>query len=159
MTLEPACLGLATMITLGGGAQGQTAPPTGQTAFATAAVTACLTFAAQNKLPPLSIAVVDSSGTLLAFSRADGASPATADAALLKARSALRMGVPTAVLPALAERDPTLTPTLQLLGMTTMPGGVPVARADGGISGAIGVSGSRNEDDARCAAAAAAARP
>ena len=48
----------------------------------------CLDHAASQKLTPLSVGVVDASGALVAFKRQDGASSATAEAALLKARTA-----------------------------------------------------------------------
>lgn len=135
------------------------APPAVKTAdYATSAVIACQELAASSKLPPLSIAVIDISGTLVLFARQPGASIATADAALLKARSAWRMGVPTARLVSLAANDASIASTLQLLAIAAIPGGAPLKLVDGTSVGAIGVSGARlEEDDARCAAASAAA--
>ena len=53
-------------------------------------ISSCETYAAQNKLTPLSIAVVDESGSLVAFTRQKGASPVTAEVAVMKAKSAAR---------------------------------------------------------------------
>ena len=115
----------------------------------------CLDYAASNKLPAMSIGVIDASGTLVAFKRQDGASSATADAALLKARTALRLNAPTAVLgPAVAE-DASTRDAFIVMQMTTIPGGVPIADPsadrEGRAVGAVGVSGGAPEQDAACA--------
>ncbi len=131
------------------------APPAVKTAdFATSAVIACQELAASSRLRPLSIAVIDTSGTRILFARQPGASIATADTALLKAKSAWRMGVPTALL---ANVPANGASTLQLLGIAAISGGAPLKLADGTLVGSIGVSGAKvTDDDGRCAAAAAA---
>lgn len=111
----------------------------------------CQALAAAQKLTPLSIAVVDSSGTLVAFERQTGASPATADAALLKARTAVRLHAPTALLAPAAAADAATRDTFLVLQMTTLPGGVPFVDAAGQVDGAVGVSGAAPELDAACA--------
>lgn len=133
-----------------------TAAPAGELAAANAAIAACRAFAAEHKLPPLSVAVLDGSGALVAFSRADGAGQLSADVAQIKARSAFRIGAPTAVLGEPAAKDPTLIPLLQTLGLTAMAGGAPIVR-DGKVVGAVGASGAEPVDDGACAAAGAAA--
>src|SRR5262249_54435091 len=67
-------------------------------------ISSCESYAAQNKLTPLSIAVVDESGTLVAFTRQKGASPVSAEVAMMKAKSAARVGAPTSVLAEVATR-------------------------------------------------------
>jgi uncharacterized protein GlcG (DUF336 family) len=114
----------------------------------------CLEFAATRKLPALSVGVVDASGTLVAFKRQAGASTATADAALLKARTAVRLNAPTALLAQAAAEDAPTRDTFVILQLTTVPGGVPFLDADGRVAGAIGVSGSSPDQDAACAAQA-----
>lgn len=115
----------------------------------------CLQHADQQKLPPLSVGVVDASGTLVAFKRQAGASTATAEAALLKARTALRLNAPTVLLgPALAG-DAATRDTFLILQLTTLPGGVPIADAGGAAVGAVGVSGGSADQDAECAKRAA----
>ncbi|HEY1075999.1 MAG TPA: heme-binding protein [Fontimonas sp.] len=114
----------------------------------------CLDYAATQKLTPLSVAVVDPSGTLVAFKRQPGAASVTAEAALLKARTAARLNAPTAVLgPAVADDGPTRD-TFLILQLTTIPGGVPFADANAQLAGAVGVSGSAPDQDAACAARA-----
>jgi len=110
----------------------------------------CLEYANSHQYPPMSSGVVDPTGTLVAFKRQDGAAPATADAALLKARTALRVGAPTAALVDVAG-DPPTRDTFLLLQMTTLPGGIPFFAGDGRIEGAFGVSGGTAEQDAECA--------
>lgn len=110
----------------------------------------CLDYAASQKLTPLSLAVIDASGTLVAFKRQAGAGPATVEAALLKARTAMRLNAATAELgPAVAE-DASTRDTFLILQLTTLPGGVPFER-NGVAAGAIGVSGALPAMDAECA--------
>jgi glc operon protein GlcG len=107
----------------------------------------CLEYAADNKLSPLSVAVVDESGTPIEFKRQNGAPALTADAALLKARTAVRAHLATSALvtQSAAERD-----LLLLLQLTELPGGIPINR-NGAFVGAVGVSGEAPEKDAACA--------
>ena len=118
---------------------------------ADAAIERCLAYASAQKLPALSVGVIDATGTLLAFKRQAGASPATADVALMKARTALRLNAPTSVLGPAAASDAAARDTFLLLQMVTMPGGEPLP--DG--AGAIGVSGAPADQDAECAQRAA----
>lgn len=110
----------------------------------------CLDYAASQKYTPLSVGVIDASGTLLAFRRQDGAAPSTADAALLKARTALRLNAPTSELGPVANDAPTRDAFL-IMQMTILPGGIPVADEGGHAAGAVGVSGGTGEQDAECA--------
>jgi glc operon protein GlcG len=111
----------------------------------------CLDYAAREKLTPLSVGVIDASGALIAFQRQDGANAVTAEAALLKARTALRLNVSTDVLaPALAA-DASARDAFLLMQLTTLPGGAPFADAQGRPAGAIGVSGALPAHDAECA--------
>ncbi len=115
----------------------------------------CLDYVASQKLTPFSAGVIDASGTLVAFKRQDGASPATADAALLKARTALRLNAPTAVLGEVAAADAPTRDAFLVMQMTTLPGGVPLSDDKGRVVGAVGVSGGSAEQDAECARRAA----
>jgi uncharacterized protein GlcG (DUF336 family)/mono/diheme cytochrome c family protein len=114
-------------------------------------ISSCETYAAQNKLTPLSIAVVDESGTLVAFTRQKGASPVTAEVALAKAKSAARVGAPTAVLADAAAENQAARDTYSLMQLVAMPGGWPLADGDGTIRGGVGVSGALPKDDSACA--------
>ncbi len=112
----------------------------------------CLSHSMANGWPPFSIAVVDSAGALILLRRQDGASSITADAALLKAQTAARLGGPTAALVAMSQDAPTRD-LMMLLRLTDDPGGMPVKPAARTI-GAIGVSGGTAEQDIECAKAA-----
>lgn len=111
----------------------------------------CLDHAAGRIRSPLSVAVVDTSGALVAFKRQDGASTATAEAALLKARTAVRLNVPTAVLGAVAAADAPTRDAFLIMQLTTLPGGAPFSDEQGRVAGAVGVSGATANEDAECA--------
>jgi uncharacterized protein GlcG (DUF336 family) len=117
----------------------------------------CLSQSKGNGWPPFTIAVVDSSGTLLLLRRQDAAAAVTADVAALKAKSAVRTGAPTQALATMAQ-DPPTHDLLLLLQLTDDPGGLPV-RINGRLAGAIGVSGGTADQDIGCATAAVAALP
>lgn len=104
-----------------------------------------------------SIAVVDESGVLLAFARADGSFAAGAQVSIGKARTAALFRKPTRVFEDLINKG-----RFALLDATTQPdftplqGGVPIV-IDGLVVGAIGVSGAASaEQDEQVAMAGAA---
>ena len=101
----------------------------------------------------LSIAVVDPAGELLAFARMDGASPASIQNALGKARTAARFRRTTQVYDSLVSNG--RTSLLNFENMTPLEGGVPIL-IDGVVVGAIGVSGATAAQDAEVARAGAA---
>jgi glc operon protein GlcG len=104
----------------------------------------------------VSLAVVDAGGHPLLLERRDGASPASAAAALAKARMAALNGKPTADLEA-AINGP--RPALQQLAATlgtpaaAMAGGLPLL-LNGHCLGAIGISGMTPDVDIAIATAA-----
>lgn len=114
----------------------------------------CLSYAAAQKLTPLSVAVIDASGALVAFKRQPGASAVSAEVALLKARTAARLNLPTSVLGEVSA-DAGTRDAFLLLELTTIAGGVPLADERGAAAGAVGVSGAAPEQDAECARRAA----
>ena len=99
---------------------------------------------------PCSIAVVDGSGTVVAFRRMDGATPLTADIAINKAFSAVYTGGPTLRLARMIDHR-TAGPILGSggLGLLTqnklrlifIPGGIPIRDEQMNIIGGIGCSG------------------
>lgn len=114
--------------------------------------------AAEMKLN-LNIAVVDDGGHLLAFSRMDGARPASATTAMTKAVTAATMRQSTGpIRRGEAEPDVLLNLSLQNAAaagggkITTLYGGVPVV-VDGQVIGAVGVGGGTGEQDAEVASA------
>lgn len=109
---------------------------------------------AQDNQWPVSIAVVDDGGHLLAFERLDGASPISAYIGIEKARTA-----------ALGRRESKgyeemvnggRTAFLSAPLLTSLEGGVPVI-IDGHVIGAVGVSGVKADQDAQVAKAGVAA--
>ncbi len=99
---------------------------------------------------PVSIAVLDEGGHLIAFDRMDGARWATVEAAQGKARTALMTGRPSR-----ETADRIGAGAVQMLaipGVMPMQGGLPVW-ADGSLVGAIGVGGSLPAEDEDCARA------
>jgi glc operon protein GlcG len=111
------------------------------------------TKSAQQRNAPSAIAVVDSSGDLLAFQRMDGVRPASADLAIQKARTAARLRRPTAEIEDNINQGRTAFVTA---GITALRGGMPV-RVGGEVVGAVGVAGLSKEIDAEIAKTAAAA--
>jgi uncharacterized protein GlcG (DUF336 family) len=124
-----------------------------------------LVAAAQNEATQrhavVSVAVVDGGGHPLLLERADGASPASAAAALAKARMAALNAKPTEVMEAAINGErPGL---IQLAGAldghaVAMAGGVPLLH-QGVCLGAIGISGMTPAVDTAIANAGAAALP
>jgi glc operon protein GlcG len=113
-------------------------------------VRGCFEYALSKHFPPLSIAVVDEGGALVFFKRQDDAVPLTGDAALLKAQTAVRVRRATSDL-AGSIQDQSVKDIYILLNATTLPGGIPIFRNDGSLSGAVGVSGADAGQDAACA--------
>ncbi len=109
----------------------------------------------------VSLAVVDSVGHPLLLERRDGASPASVEAALAKARMAALNGKPTeAMEAAINGQRPALMQLSGAMGEPTlaMAGGLPLLY-EGVCLGAIGVSGMTPDVDGAIAAAGAAALP
>lgn len=106
---------------------------------------------------PVSIAIVDDSGTLKAFRRMDGAALLTVEIATNKAYTAASYGIPTHGWHEFIKNDPPLlhgivhTPRLVVFG-----GGYPVTE-EGQTIGGIGISGGHYSQDMVVAEAALAA--
>jgi uncharacterized protein GlcG (DUF336 family) len=107
-------------------------------------------------LPPMTVAVLDAAGQLVCFGREDGSSLLRERIARAKARGALNMGVGSRALAARASADPAFITAVVALAegeLVPVPGGVLIRDADGGIVGAVGVSGHRPDEDEACALA------
>ena len=109
---------------------------------------------AQRNQWPVTIAVVDDGGHLLALERLDGCAPIAAYIATEKARSAALGRRETREYEQMVNGGRTAFVSAPLL--TSLEGGVPL-RVEGHVVAAIGVSGVRPEQDALVAAAGAAA--
>lgn len=103
--------------------------------------------AAEKQGLTMSIAVVDAAGDLLAFTRMDGASPASVTNALGKARTSARFRRATEAIDSAVVSRPGL---MTFEGLTAVGGGVPVI-LEGVVIGAIGASGGTPVQDATVA--------
>ena len=105
---------------------------------------------------PVAIAVVDTGGHLVAFSRLDNTQIGSVDIAIGKAVTANNLKRATKALQdGIAQGGANLR-LLAVKGITPLEGGVPIV-VDGKIIGGIGVSGVTSAQDAECAIAGAAA--
>ncbi len=147
----------ACVLCVGPTALGQSAPADSMLVAAERMISNCIDYAAANKLPPVSVVVVDASGALIAAKRQDGAMPVSSDAALLKARTSIRTRAPTAVLSPIVQADAGTRDAFITMQLTAIPGGVPFARGAEAVAGAVGVSGGHPDQDAACATSAVAA--
>lgn len=108
---------------------------------------------------PMNIAVVDGGGNLVAFARMDGSFLGSIDIAQNKAFTARAFNMTTHDLAALSQ------PGQPLFGIhetnqgrvVIFGGGIPVRDGDGGVVGAVGVSGGSVEEDQDVAEAGVAA--
>ena len=112
------------------------------------------------RLKPISIAVLDSGGHLVAFAREDGSSNLRPQIATAKASGALALGVSSRTIAEMAIERPTFVNAaagLNPTGIVPAAGGVLIRNADGQIIGAVGVTGDTSDNDEKCALAGIAA--
>ena len=103
---------------------------------------------------PVAIAIVDTGGHLVAFSRIDNTQIGSVDIAIGKAVTANNLKRATKALQdGIAQGGANLR-LLAVKGITPLEGGVPIV-VDGKIIGGIGVSGVMSNQDAECAIAGA----
>jgi uncharacterized protein GlcG (DUF336 family) len=109
--------------------------------------------------PPMSFAVMDAAGHLLAFARMDGAPWVSADVALGKAWTSAAYGLPSAAQKEKMAPMPNFATAIITMThgrFTPQTGAVPIYR-DGILLGALGASGGTGEqDEDMCARAVAA---
>ncbi|PKH50218.1 glycolate utilization protein [Tenacibaculum sp. Bg11-29] len=104
----------------------------------------------------MSISVVDSSASLVAFERMDDAFLGPIDIAIKKAKTASLFGKNTGALGQLSQPGgPLYNIEHSNNGLITFPGGIPIKNEQNIIIGAIGVSGSTVENDFEVAQAGA----
>jgi len=112
------------------------------------------------QLKPLSIAVLDSGGHLLAFQRQDGASTLRPQIACAKAGGALSLGISSRKIGEMAAERPSFVASLgpiSPLGIVPAAGGIIVVDKEGQAIGAVGITGDTSDNDELCAAAGIAA--
>jgi uncharacterized protein GlcG (DUF336 family) len=105
-------------------------------------------------LKPLTIAVLDAGGHLVAFKRQDRSGILRPEIAHGKAWGALGMGLGGRALAQRAQMAPAFFVALASASqgrVIPVPGGVLIRSADGDILGAVGVSGDLPDNDEACA--------
>lgn len=112
-------------------------------------IAAALAKGAELKLKPLTVAVLDAGGALVALERQDGASRMRPDIAIGKANGAVQMGMGSRALWKRAEEQPYFIQSMNALAggsLVPVPGGV-LIRQDGAILGAVGITGDTSDND------------
>ncbi|WP_019995061.1 GlcG/HbpS family heme-binding protein [Aureimonas ureilytica] len=118
-------------------------------------IAAALAKGAELKLKPLTVAVLDAGGALVALERQDGASRMRPDIAIGKANGAVQMGMGSRALWKRAEEQPYFIQSMNALAggsLVPVPGGV-LIRRDGAIVGAVGITGDTSDNDETAAVA------
>jgi glc operon protein GlcG len=127
--------------------------------LATAAkiIDTALGLARARKLRPMTLAVLDSGGDLVAYKREDGNGIRRYDIVMGKAFGALVMNRPSRDIGAIAERLPMFIQTLAVATdgrVIPTPGGVLIKNAEGRVVGSVGSSGDDADADEAIAIAA-----
>jgi uncharacterized protein GlcG (DUF336 family) len=105
---------------------------------------------------PLTVAVLDAGGHLVAFKREDRSGILRYDIAYGKAWGALGMGFGSRELSERSAKNPVFFGALAVIAQgrfVPVPGGVLIKDADGGVLGAVGISGDTSDKDEVCAVA------
>jgi len=111
-------------------------------------------------LAPLTVAVLDAGGHLLALQRQDGASTLRPQIAMAKAGGALGMGISSRKIGDMVTERGIFVASLGTIaphGVVPAAGGVIVVRENGEPIGAVGVTGDTSDNDEACALAGIAA--
>lgn len=108
----------------------------------------------KNKMRPLTVAVLDAGGHLLAFKREDGCGILRGDIASGKAWGALGMGISSRTIEDRLGGRPAFLNSLSAASQgrfVPVPGGVLITNSYGAIIGAVGISGDTSDRDEYCA--------
>lgn len=122
--------------------------------------TAALAKGREMGLKPLTVAVLDAGGHLIALQREDGSSNMRPQIAIGKAGGALALGLSSRKIADMAVDRPTFVASLTGLapqGLIPAAGGVIVIDAAGATLGAVGITGDLSDNDEACALAGIAA--
>lgn len=125
-------------------------------ALARALIDGCFAEAAARGMKPITVAVIDAGGHLVALARQDGASNLRAEIAQGKAKGAVAMGLGSRALHARAEKQPYFLQAMNALNhgaLVPVPGGVLIRQGDA-VIGAVGITGDSSDNDEACAVAA-----
>jgi uncharacterized protein GlcG (DUF336 family) len=115
-----------------------------------------LAYGREHNYRPLTVAVLDSGGHLVAFKREDDSSLLRYEIATGKAWGALGMGTASRNLAGLADQRPTfINAVIGASGgrLVPVPGGVLIRNSAGQLVGAVGISGDTSDQDEACAIA------
>jgi len=107
-------------------------------------------------LKPLTVAVLDAGGALVALERMTGASPMRPEIAIGKANGAVQMGLGSRALQTRAETQPFFIQAMNALAkgsLVPVPGGVLIRDEEGRVIGAVGITGDTSDNDETCAIA------
>jgi uncharacterized protein GlcG (DUF336 family) len=112
--------------------------------------------AAHAGLKPLTVVVLDAGGHVVAVEREDGSSTKRFEIGFGKAHGALSLGMGSRSIMGRAEQQPYfIAAVTSAVGgaLVPVPGGVLVRDADGGLLGAVGVTGDSSDNDEAAAIA------
>jgi uncharacterized protein GlcG (DUF336 family) len=122
-------------------------------------IAAALHKARELELPPMSVAVLDAGGHLIALQREDGQAFLRVRICQAKAWGALALHTPSHKLAERVERGGRDAAFIEALNdmsggqLIPLPGGLLIHNHDGAIIGAVGVAGGPSEQDQACAIA------
>jgi uncharacterized protein GlcG (DUF336 family) len=125
-------------------------------AQASTIVDTALKKARETNCAPLTVAVLDAGGHLVAFKREDRSGILRFDIAYGKAWGALGMGFGSREFVERAAKNPIFTTALTTIAqgrLVPVPGGVLIKDAAGSVLGAVGISGDVSDKDEACAVA------
>lgn len=111
-------------------------------------------------LKPLTVAVLDAGGHVVALAREDGSSNLRPQIATGKATGALALGMSSRAIAEMAEQRPMLISAagaLSAAGLIPVAGGVLIQVDGGELVGAVGVTGDTSDNDEKAALAGIAA--
>lgn len=106
------------------------------------------------QLKPLSVAVLDTGGNLIAFQRQDGSSTLRLQIATGKAAGALGLGVSSRAIADIAAERPNFILSVGAIaphGIVPAAGGVIISEDGRTAIGAVGVTGDTSDNDEACA--------
>ena len=128
--------------------------------LANAIINGALAEASAQKLKPLTVAVLDAGGHLVALQRQDGTSNLRPQIAMGKANGSLQLGVNSRKIGTMAAERPHFVGALASLSGSIIPvaGGVLFHSPGGRLLGAVGITGDTSDnDEAACIAGVTAA--
>lgn len=124
--------------------------------LANALIVSALEYRRAHDMKPLTIAVIDAGGHLVALQREDGTSNLRPEIAQGKAKGAVAMGLGSRALYTRAQEQPFFIGAMNALNqgqLVPVPGGVLIYR-DEKLIGAIGITGDSSDNDEACAVSA-----